>query len=281
MPHGIKHILQGRPIGHPLHTMLVHLPIGLWLLSFVLDVLALAGGAGTDDGARALVRAARYTLLAGLGVAVLAAITGFADYTDVRKDHPARRTATWHMVLNLCAVAVFGVSALYRIHQPSPDVLPAALSGAGVVLVGISGYLGGTMVYDDGVGVGRHRRAHDVRPTTRVDAAPDDDGYVAVMDADDLPADTPTRVEANGHAIVLVRTAAGDVYAVQEYCTHRCAPLSEGAVEGGNLRCPWHRSCFELRTGNVAEGPAKVELRTYPVREEDGRVWVGITERNK
>lgn len=267
MPGAIKRIIQGRPFGHPLHPMIVHLPIGLWVLSFALDVL---GWLGIDG----LIRPAFYALLAGLAFAVLAAVTGFADYTDVRKDHPTRPTATKHMLLNVAAVVVFGVSALYRIHQSQPDWLPTALSAIGVILVSISGYLGGVMVYDDGLAAGRHRRRHQPEQTHKVDAAPDD-GYVAVMEADDLPENTPTRVEANGHVMVLVRRG-GELFAVQEYCTHRCGPLSEGTVEGANIRCPWHRSTFELRSGRVAEGPAKVELKTFDAREDDGKILVRI-----
>jgi nitrite reductase/ring-hydroxylating ferredoxin subunit/uncharacterized membrane protein len=271
MPGAIKQLLQGRPLGHPLHPMIVHLPIGLWMLSFVMDVLGFVGALADDTS---LVRPAYYMLLAGLAFAVLATVTGFADYADVRKDHPARRTATKHMLLNLAAMLVFGVSALYRIHQTQPDWLPTALSALGVVLVSISGYLGGKLVYDDGLAVGRHRRRHDPRATAKSDAAPDD-GYVDALDADDLPDDTPMRMDINGHTMIIVRTG-GTVYAVQEFCTHRCGPLSEGTVEGGNIRCPWHRSCFELSTGKIAEGPAKVELRRFDVREEDGTIRVRI-----
>ena len=67
----------------------------------------------------------------------------------------------------------------------------------------------------------------------------------------------------------------GELHAFQEFCTHRYGPLSEGTVDGANIVCPWHRSCFETRTGKVTGGPAEVELKTYPVRERDGRIWVG------
>jgi nitrite reductase/ring-hydroxylating ferredoxin subunit/uncharacterized membrane protein len=273
MPGAIRKLLQGRPLGHPLHPMIVHLPIGLWMLSFVMDVLGFVGALDDDT---TLVRPAFYTLLAGLAFAVLAIVTGLADYADVRKDHPARRTATKHMLLNLAAMLAFGVSALYRIHQSQPDWLPTALAAVGVVLVSVSGYLGGKLVYDDGLAVGRHRRRHDPHATAKIDA-PTEDGYVDAMAAADLPHDTPMRMrmDINGNAMVIVRNG-GTVYAVQEFCTHRCGPLSEGTVEGGNIRCPWHRSCFELSTGKVAEGPARIELRRFDVREEDGRIRVRI-----
>jgi nitrite reductase/ring-hydroxylating ferredoxin subunit/uncharacterized membrane protein len=257
--------------------MLVHLPIGLWLLSFVLDVIGLT----RDTDANGFVRAAYYTLVTGLVGAVLAMLTGFADYTDVRRDHPARKTANWHMALNLAASAVFLGSALLRtprLDDADPWVVPVILSGIGVVLVGVSGYLGGVMVYDDGLAVGRHRRSHDPPAETLTVNAPADGGYVDVMDADDLPAGIPTRVDVNGHVMVLLRRD-GQVYAFQEFCTHRFGPLSEGTVDdSGTIMCPWHRSCFDVRTGKVANGPAKVDLETYAVLEDRGRISVRVAD---
>lgn len=264
----LKHLLQGRALGHPLHPMLVHLPIGLWVLSFVLDVIALT----TKSAPTA--QAAMIVLVTGVAVSVLTMVTGFADFFDIRADHPARRTATWHMVLNLCAVAVFGVSTLLRLRDAGPSILPTVISAVGVILISISGYLGGVLVYDDGIGVGRHRRTHDIEPTQAVSEAPDN-GYVDVLDAEDLAESTPVRVEANGHVMVLVRIGSR-IHAVQEFCTHRCGPLSEGQVREGNIVCPWHRSSFEMTSGKVVDGPAKVELKTYLVREDDGRILVRV-----
>jgi nitrite reductase/ring-hydroxylating ferredoxin subunit/uncharacterized membrane protein len=271
-PSAIKRVLQGRPFGHPLHPLLVHLPIGLWGLSFVLDLLALFRG----DPTAAIARTAFYMLVVGLVFALLAAITGFADYTDVRKDHPARQTATLHMVLNVAALAVFAISAAVHHHGPGMRVPYTILSAVGVALVGFSGYLGGVLVYDDGVAVGRHRRALDVQSQTlTVNAAPDA-GWVDVMDAADLPQGVPVRADVNGHAMVLLRPRPGDICALQEFCTHRCGPLSEGTVAEGQITCPWHRSRFDVHTGKPTHGPAKVDLKVYPVREERGRVQVSI-----
>ncbi len=271
----LTRLFQGRPLGHPLHPMLVHLPIGLWLLSFALDIISLTRANAASGFA--FNRASFYALLAGLAFAVLAMITGLADYSDIRRDHPARRTATWHMALNLTAFVVYAASAVMRylfgFYIPAPPLAAFVLSCVGVALISVSGYLGGVMVYADGVGVGRHRRRHEVRQTKHVDAPPDD-GYVPVLDAADLPDDTPTRAEVNGHAVVLLRLR-GELHAFQEFCTHRYGPLSEGQLDGANIMCPWHRSCFEVRTGKVVNGPAKVDLKTYPVREEVGQIWVG------
>jgi nitrite reductase/ring-hydroxylating ferredoxin subunit/uncharacterized membrane protein len=271
-PSALKRLLQGRPFGHPLHPMLVHLPIGLWGLSFVLDVIGLVTGRDTAT----LARAAFFMLIAGLLFAAVATITGFADYTDVRKDHPGRKTATLHMVLNLAAFVVFAISAGVHHRGPGMAVLSTIISAVGVVLVSFSGYLGGVLVYDDGVAVGRHRSVLDPQTETlTVNLAPDD-GWVDVMDAADLPEGVPLRADINGHVIVLLRPKSGEPCAFQEFCTHRCGPLSEGTVEDSQITCPWHRSRFDVHTGKPTHGPAKVDLKVYPAREEGGRIQVSL-----
>jgi nitrite reductase/ring-hydroxylating ferredoxin subunit/uncharacterized membrane protein len=271
-PSALKRLLQGRPFGHPLHPLLVHLPIGLWGLGFVLDLVALIRG----DHTAAISHTAFYMLVMGLFFGALAAITGFADYTDVRKDHPARPTATLHMVLNLAAFVVFAISAAVHHHGPGMRVACVILSAVGVALVGYSGYLGGVLVYDNGVAVGRHRSTVDPQSETLIVNAAPDGGWVDVMDAADLPEGIPLRADVNGHVIVLLRPKSGDLCAFQEFCTHRCGPLSEGTVEDGQITCPWHRSRFDVHTGKPTQRPAKVDLKTYPVREEGGRVGVKI-----
>lgn len=300
--HPLKDLLQGKPFKHPLHTMLVHLPIGLWLLSLLFDLASwLNPGPTPPDRATSpirdtlahdmafLPRGAFYTMLAGVVTALLAIAPGLADYSDIRRDHPARKTATWHMWLNLWAVALYVVNLVLRYpalneDQQSTPTLPLILSLLGMALVGVSGYLGGVLIYDDGVGVGRHRRTTPTPRTTlspRPDAPPPDlsaEGYVAVADAADLPDGQSLRADVNGHALAIVNVA-GQCHAFQDFCTHRYAPLSEGQLRpNGTIVCPWHRSCFDVRTGKVLDGPAKVDLKTYEVRVRDGKVWVKAGE---
>jgi nitrite reductase/ring-hydroxylating ferredoxin subunit/uncharacterized membrane protein len=270
-PAALKRFLQGRRFGHQLHPLLVHLPIGLWVLGFVLDLI----GVSSDVDAKVVVCAAFYMLVVGLFFAALAAITGFADYVDVRRDHPGGRTATLHMALNLAAFVIFAISAGLHLHATHITVLATVLSGIGVALVSISGYLGGVLVYDDGVAVGRHRSATAPQTQTLTVNAPPDDGYVDVMDADDLREAIPLRADVNGHVMVLLRDR-GQVCAFQEFCTHRCGPLSEGTLHDGQIMCPWHRSRFDVHTGKPTHGPAKVDLKVYPAREEGGRIQVRV-----
>lgn len=54
---------------------------------------------------------------------------------------------------------------------------------------------------------------------------------------------------------------------------------SEGGFEGLNAQCPWHNSCFDVRTGKVTQGPAKVDLKTFKVETRDGKICVGVQRR--
>src|SRR4051812_37705449 len=99
-----REVLEGKPLKLPLHVVIVHLPIGLFVLSFLLDI-----GSYLSRGSTDLARAAFYTLALGVITAVLAAAPGLADYTSIRSDHPAKRIAIWHMILNLAAVIVYAI----------------------------------------------------------------------------------------------------------------------------------------------------------------------------
>ena len=268
-------LLQGRPLKHPLHPMLVHLPIGLWLLGGVFDVASWVA-----DEQPWLVRGAFYTTLVGVIGAALAAVPGFVDYGDIRADHSAKRIATWHMRLNLVAVALYALSLVLRyadLDAPRTPVAAGALSLMALAMVMFSGYLGGVMVYDDGIGVGRHRRDTDTpRETVKVESRPPTDDFIDVAAADDCPDRHTLRADVNGH-VITIANVGGTLYAVQEFCTHRYGPLSEGAFCGGaTIECPWHRSKFDIATGKVTEGPAKVDLRTYEVSVEGGRIRVRV-----
>src|SRR5687767_4275176 len=148
----MKRFLQGRPLGHPLHPILVHLPIGLFVLSLIFDVMALA----KIDG---YIKPAFYTMALGVLTALVAAVPGLADYSDIRRDAPARKIATRHMLLNIAAVALYVVNTALRYRtRDDLGIIPFALSLIGIGILSYSGYLGGMLVYGEGVGVGRHRR---------------------------------------------------------------------------------------------------------------------------
>ena len=269
----LKYFLQGRPFGHPLHPMLVHFPIGLFLLSLILDVASYI-----LDAPNFAVRAAYYAIAFGIGGALLAAVAGFADWSEIRLDHPSKKTATTHMALNLTATALFGMNWYLRVSQLDDTQTPLGsllLSLVGVAIILASGYLGGTMVYDNGVGVGRHRRETPLpRRTIDVSMFERQDGWVAVCNEEDLKEGETLRVDWSGTVIAIAKQGR-KVYAFQEFCTHRYGPLSEGKLSDYQIECPWHRSCFDIRTGKVTEGPAKVDLKTYSAAIRAGKIFIG------
>ncbi len=82
-------------------------------------------------------------------------------------------------------------------------------------------------------------------------------------------------VEAAG-AAVLLYDLDGTVFATAAICPHHSAWLSQGSVDGDYVDCPRHMGQFHIPTGRLTRGPACPDLRTYPVRVDDGRVWVGL-----
>jgi nitrite reductase/ring-hydroxylating ferredoxin subunit/uncharacterized membrane protein len=267
-----KALLQGKPFGHPLHPALVHFPIGLFVLSLVLDIASYLNVTSND-----LFQASLYTMAFGIVMGVLAALAGLVDRSDIRLDHPARKTSTIHMVLNLTAIGLFGINFFLRLGQSNLAGLPLPyllLSFVGVGIILVSGYLGGTMVYDSGIGVGRHRRyTRTPRKTIDVSILVRHDGWAPVCDEDELHDGETLRVNCNGNIIAIARQG-GEVYAFQDFCTHRYGPLSEGKLQDHQVICPWHRSCFDIRTGKVLEGPAKVDLKTYSTMIRGGKIFI-------
>lgn len=85
------------------------------------------------------------------------------------------------------------------------------------------------------------------------------------------------RVDVSGRKL-LIANIDGRFYAAADTCTHEDASLSKGALKGDLVRCPLHGSRFNLRTGEVLEEPAEENLRTYPVRIEEGEVWVELSD---
>lgn len=273
----VRDLLEGKPLRSPLHPILVHLPIGLFPLALLLDAASwLLGGEHT-----AFVRGAYYSHLLGLATAVIAALFGLVDYSEVRRDHPARAIATRHMILNFVAVGLFAASAWFRrdaVDVAQTPALPLVLTLVGVAVLSYSGYLGGQLVYDDGIGVGRHRRPGPLPDETLVNRGGQE--LVSVGDDAALKEGRTLRAEVNGVVITIARSGGG-LFAFQEFCTHRYGPLSEGRVRDCEVTCPWHRSRFDVRTGKVTSGPAKVDLRTFRVEARDGKIWVEAPKREQ
>jgi 3-phenylpropionate/trans-cinnamate dioxygenase ferredoxin subunit len=75
--------------------------------------------------------------------------------------------------------------------------------------------------------------------------------------------------------LLLLRTGAG-VVVLRDRCTHLGESLHGGRVMAGQIFCPFHGACFDLKTGAAVSGPAVSPLRVFPARVEDGVIWVDL-----
>ena len=138
-------LTNARIAKHPIHPMLVVLPLGLWVAALIFDVIY------AITGHPSLRTAAFWNVGAGVVGALLAAIPGFVDWLGLTGR--AARLGTYHMLLNLGAVAIFALNWLVRTRVGGDSPLPLILSVVGIIAVGISGWLGGELVYVHRVGV--------------------------------------------------------------------------------------------------------------------------------
>ena len=141
-------VLAGR-YGHPLHPMLVAVPIGAWVASLVFDVAShLVHDAGfLAQGSRWLI---------GLGVlgAVAAATVGFLDLLAIPTGTRVFRIGLVHMSINLTVTVAYVVGFLIRGATAGPVGWgPLALSAVALAALSVSGFLGGELAYRYGVRV--------------------------------------------------------------------------------------------------------------------------------
>ena len=78
--------------------------------------------------------------------------------------------------------------------------------------------------------------------------------------------------------IAVFHTDDGEVFAIDDTCTHQDASLADGWLEGCEVECPLHASRFDLRTGQVDAPPAKRGVRTHRVTITDGDIYVTLSE---
>jgi 3-phenylpropionate/trans-cinnamate dioxygenase ferredoxin subunit len=84
-------------------------------------------------------------------------------------------------------------------------------------------------------------------------------------------------VRVDGEVPIAVFNADGELYAIDDTCTHQDASLADGWLDGCAVECPLHASCFDLRTGKPTDPPAKVAVRTHKVVVQDGYVYVVVS----
>ena len=262
VPGVVKDLLHGTWLGHPLHPVLVQVPVGSWVSAGVLDAIPSMRPAAT--------------VLIGTGVAaaVPAAASGAADWSE--QGIGVRRLGAVHAAANTVALGLYVGSLTAR--AKGRGTLGRVLAYAGLSVAGGSAAIGGHMSYAQSSGASHAATAARALSSDWLDLGP----------LDDLPEGRPAlRTGAgNGAAVPLAvvrRGARVDVFVGA--CSHLSGPLHEGTVEEVRghacLVCPWHDSAFDLDNGEPRRGPAANPQEKLEVRMEAGRVMARLPSHHR
>ena len=100
-------------------------------------------------------------------------------------------------------------------------------------------------------------------------------GFVKVAKPQDVALGSGKRVEVGGKKIAIFNVD-GKYYAIDDTCTHRGGPLSEGGLDGKEVTCPWHGAVFDVTTGEVLGPPAPKPVSRYDVRISGNDIEVKV-----
>ena len=261
-PQAFKDFLHGTWIGHPLHPILVQVPVGSWISAGLLDAIP------------RLRPAATVLIGAGVAAAVPASLAGAADWSE--QEVGVRRLGAVHAVANTAALGLYIGSLAAR--RKNRGTLGRVLSYAGLGIAGGSAAIGGHMSYAQSSGASHAATAARALAPDWIDLGP----------LDDLPEGRPALRTGKGSSVavplaVVRRGARVDVFVGA--CSHLSGPLYEGAVEEVRgdqcLICPWHGSAFDLDSGEPRRGPAANPQEKLEVRMEAGRVMARLPGRHR
>jgi nitrite reductase/ring-hydroxylating ferredoxin subunit len=106
-------------------------------------------------------------------------------------------------------------------------------------------------------------------------AMSDSENWVTVARAAEVPAGQIKSVKVGDEEIALYNLD-GAFFATGNVCSHAYAQLSDGFIENGQIVCPLHAGCFDIKTGKALEPPAEEDIRTYPVRRVGDDIQVAV-----
>jgi MocE subfamily Rieske [2Fe-2S] domain protein len=135
---------------------------------------------------------------------------------------------------------------------------------------------------------GYHVKRKLPTPTNPVDAPPQAtaitaegrpvvNGWIEVCASEALKKEDVVRFDHEGKTYAIYRTADGKLYATDGICTHGNAHLADGLVKGTVIECAKHNGRYDIRDGSPRRAPVCVALKTYDVRERDGKIIVDLT----
>lgn len=250
-PQFVRDLLHGTWLGHPLHPVLVQVPVGAFISSAILDLL---------PGGR---RSSTVLIAAGTAAVTPAVAAGLLDWSQMTKDR--RRVGLVHAAANTVAVGLYAASLVARLRGRTTR--GKALGFAGLSVAGLGAYLGGHLSYAQSAGVNQ--------AAPEIVKIPED--WTEVCSLADLPDGKPV-VRTVADVPILVYRHGAEVSALIERCAHESGPLGEGDVAGTGaeacVTCPWHGSVFRLADGAVVHGPAASDQPSLRVRVAGGMVSV-------
>lgn len=254
--------------GHPLHQMLVGFPIAFFAGTLFFDLL------GFVRSDLYFEKTAFYLNIAGIATALLAAVPGIVDFRyTVPPQSSAKKRAVKHGLINTSVVILFVLAIILRKDDGQNAVVVVCIDMIGVVLLTIAGWLGGTLVTRNQIGVDiRYANAgkwNEVYLNT-------DEKTVRISTTDELKVNQMKLIHLNGKRIVLAKGSDNNYAAFDDRCSHRGASLAAGSLICNTVQCPWHGSQFDIRSGSVIAGPAGEAIRVYKIRVEGNPVYLEL-----
>jgi nitrite reductase/ring-hydroxylating ferredoxin subunit/uncharacterized membrane protein len=263
VPAGLRDVLHGVWLGHPLHPVLAQMPVGTWLSAGILDALAVMT---RDDGRRAGVEHSAEALLAtGLAAVPAAAAAGSADWSQLHPEQ--QRVGLVHASANVVAATLLTVSLVQRRRGRQSQGRRLGLLGVAVASTGAA--IGGHLSYRWAAGANHAEEVPHVTPTD----------WTEIGRLDEFEQRVPTRRSIGGTPVVVVRRGSS-ITVLADRCSHLAGPLSEGSIAEEGLVdcivCPWHGSTFALDDGSVVHGPATAAQPTFHVQVRDDLVLARV-----
>lgn len=97
--------------------------------------------------------------------------------------------------------------------------------------------------------------------------------WTKIADVSEVPEEGTFLVHHSGEPVCLYNLG-GEIFATHDVCTHGQASLADGFVDGDEIECPLHQGKFDIRTGKATAAPCTVDVRSYPVKVENGAVYL-------